>query len=92
MERAQSIASKIRLDQTSCACPEQYDAYLGDDKVGYLRLRHGRFIVEVPDVGGRLVYASETLGDGAFEPCESDRHLNAAKEAIAACHAAQGPS
>jgi hypothetical protein len=31
----------IELRQTCEACPEQYDAYLGDNRIGYLRLRYG---------------------------------------------------
>jgi plasmid stability protein len=31
----------VRLVRTCFACPEQYDAFIGEEKVGYLRLRHG---------------------------------------------------
>ncbi len=30
----------VRLVQTCFACPEQYDAFIGEEKAGYLRLRH----------------------------------------------------
>lgn len=42
----------IILKQTCFAYPEQYDAIDGitGERVGYLRLRHGHFTVEVPDV------------------------------------------
>lgn len=73
---------EIRLDQTCSACPEQYDAFIGDERVGYLRLRHGRFTVEVPDVGGKLVYEAEPKGDGCFADDERDYYLAKAVVAI----------
>lgn len=73
---------KIELVLTCEACPEQYDAYLGSKKVGYLRLRHGNFTVQVPDVGGKLVYEASTLGDGIFEESERDIHISNAIKAI----------
>jgi hypothetical protein len=73
---------EIRLEQTCDACPEQYDAYLGDKQVGYLRLRHGYFRVDYPDCGGKTIYEAETNGDGIFESDEREFHLNKAKEAI----------
>lgn len=73
----------IRLERTCFACPEQYDAFIGDIQVGYLRLRHGRFRVEVPDVGGQTVYEASTDGHGIFEDHERDHHLQMAKAAIA---------
>ncbi len=38
----------IRFVQTCGCCPEQYDAYLGDKYVGYVRERGGSFTVEYP--------------------------------------------
>lgn len=35
-----SEGTGIHLVKTCEACPEQYDAYLGEKRVGYLRLRH----------------------------------------------------
>lgn len=72
---------EIELKQTCGACPEQYDAYLGDEKVGYLRLRHGYFSVEVP-YGGEIIYSANTKGDGLFEEEERAFHLEMAKKAI----------
>jgi len=82
----------IYLEQTSICYPEQYDAYLNEEPikrredglVGYLRLRNGHFTVEVPDVGGELVYEYEfDEGDkGFFEDDEREYYLNKAKEAI----------
>lgn len=40
-----TTAGDIELRQTCAACPEQYDAYLNGELVGYLRLRHGHFRV-----------------------------------------------
>ncbi|MCV7174778.1 hypothetical protein [Mycolicibacterium sphagni] len=75
---------EIRLERTCGACPEQYDAFVGDMQVGYLRLRHGYFRVEVPDSGGVTVYETTTIGDGIFADSERDYHLDQARAAIAA--------
>lgn len=72
---------EIELIQTCGACPEQYDAYVNDKQVGYLRLRHAYFRAEGKD--GTIVYESFTKGDGIFEDDERDHHLDNAKEAIA---------
>lgn len=56
----------IKLRMTCMACPEQYDAVDGrGHQVGYLRLRFGRFTVEIPDVSGELVFEHK------FEECDS---------------------
>jgi plasmid stability protein len=73
----------VRLERTCFACPEQYDAFIGEEKVGYLRLRHGHFMVECPDVFGETVYEASPNGDGIFDDDERDEHLEAAREAIA---------
>lgn len=72
----------IVLKLTSRACPEQYDAYLGDRQVGYLRLRHGYFRVEYPDVGGEEIYSADPKGDGSFWEDERDYYLRFAVDAI----------
>lgn len=74
----------IRLEMTCRACPEQYDAFVGDKQVGYLRLRHGHFSVEFPDCGGEILYEASTIGDGIFDDSERDNHIQRAKDAIAA--------
>lgn len=75
----------ITLELTCYACPEQYDAYdPHGHQIGYLRLRHGAFTVEMPDVGGRLVYEAEPQGDGRFTDEERPRYLLAAKQALCA--------
>src|SRR5437660_8199656 len=53
----------VRLEQTCFAYPEQYDAFIGDEKVGYLRLRHGHFRVECPDAFAEMVYEASPSGD-----------------------------
>ncbi len=72
----------IRLVETCFACPEQYDAYDGDQQVGYLRLRHGTFTVECPDVHGELVYRASPEGDGRFGNDERDYYLRFSVDAI----------
>lgn len=64
------------------SCPEQYDVYLGREIVAYLRLRHGNFTAECPDVGGELVYESQTVGDGGFLECEREKEIDAALEKV----------
>jgi hypothetical protein len=74
----------IRLELTCEAFPEQYDAYdASGRRVGYLRLRHGKFTVEYPDIGGRLVYSAEPQGDGQFTDTERGRYLATAIQALA---------
>jgi hypothetical protein len=72
----------IRLVETCSACPEQYDAFDGDVQVGYLRLRHGHFRVDVPDCGGTTIYEASPEGDGIFDPGERDYYLRWAVHAI----------
>lgn len=72
----------IRLEKTCSACPEQYDAYVGDQQVGYLRLRHGYFRVDYLYCGGELLYDTYTKGDGMFMDDEREYHLNKAIEVI----------
>lgn len=74
----------IVLYKTCDACPEQYDA-LGPDgnQIAYLRLRHGSFTVECPDVGGELIYSVCPDGDGVFCDYEREGYLSDAKAAIA---------
>ena len=64
------------------ACPEQYDCFDGEKQVGYLRLRHGHFTVQCPDVGGDIVYDACPEGDGGFYPEERGKHLKFAVDRI----------
>lgn len=65
----------FRLEKTCHACPEQYDAFLNDKRVGYLRLRHGHFTVSYPDVGGELLFDANPKGDGIFDEEEREFYL-----------------
>lgn len=71
----------LSLKQTCSACPEQYDVYDGETKVGYIRLRHGYFRAEC---GGNVVYSTTDFqGDGCFSnDLERRKHLNLACMAI----------
>lgn len=75
---------EITLKQTCKVCPEQYDAYIGERQVAYIRVRWGQVTVKCPDVTGEIVYRSDIYGDGCFS-CEHERemHLTMAKMAIA---------
>lgn len=73
----------VELRLTCGACPEQYDAYIGDEQVAYLRLRHGEFDAECPDCGGERVFESSSMqGDGMFEGHEREEYLTLAVQAI----------
>lgn len=78
------MVKDVILAQTCEGCPEQYDAYLGKERVGYLRLRHGTFRVMCPDVNGETIYSVNTKGDGVFEEYEREPELLNAKRAIVA--------
>lgn len=73
---------KFKLELTCWACPEQYDVYLDDKQVGYLRLRHGYFRCDYPDCGGETLYATATDGDGRFDDEERDPQIRRALAAI----------
>lgn len=70
----------IRLEMTCSACPEQYDAYVDDTYVGYLRLRHGVFRVE--DANGNTLKTYTPEGDGIFEADEREKYLRKARKQI----------
>jgi len=72
-----------KLHQTCGACPEQYDVYLGGEKIAYLRLRHGYFRADVPDCGGETIYTACPYGNGSFTDRERQGYLEAALKAIA---------
>lgn len=76
-----------KLVCTCSACPEQYDVYDGDKKVGYLRLRHGYFRADAPVCGYDTVYESQPKGDGVFEDDERIPELRKAVAAIKNYHA-----
>ena len=41
----------LRFQLTCSASPEQYDVYLEDEQVGYVRYRFGNLSADYPDVG-----------------------------------------
>jgi hypothetical protein len=56
-----------RCVMTCAVCPEQYDVFIDEHVVGYLRLRHGFFQARFPDFSGECVYeTSKIFGDGTF--------------------------
>lgn len=77
------VDNQVKLKKTCDACPEEYDAFVGEELVGYLRLRHGYFTAEYK---GETVYATETKGDGIFNENERQIHLNNAKTLIWLSH------
>jgi hypothetical protein len=77
--------TKIKYVMTCGACPEQYDAFYEDICIGYLRLRHGRFICEYLPTGA-TVYSAYTDGDGIFEDYEREKYLEYAALALIAAH------
>jgi hypothetical protein len=80
MENKKIKKTDIILEQTSVACPEQYNACYNGRAIGYLRLRHGVFYA---NYNGKTVYMTSTIGDGIFDSDERDEHLNKAKKKIA---------
>ena len=73
------IIDGVELVQTCYACPEQYDVLDGKgNMLAYLRLRHGQFTVECPDVGDKLVLCISPEGDGIFKEHERDFYLKLA--------------
>lgn len=72
----------LEICMTAPACPEQYEIYRGEDRVGYYRLRHGEFTVEYPDCGGELLYEATPNGDGIFDEDERLIYLTKALRLI----------
>ena len=69
------------LYRTCCACPAQWDVYLGDNKVGYLRLRHGSFRADCP-FKTTVYHTTDCKGDGIFDLDEEEFFLTEAIKAI----------
>lgn len=72
----------LRFVEMNAACPERYYVYRGDDMIAYVQLRHGNLTVEVPDIGGRLIYSGSPDGDGRFEWYERESFIRRAAHAI----------
>ena len=79
------VEGPIGVGKTSLALQvahDLHDAFIDGEQVGYLRLRHGYFTVQYPNVSGELVYSAEPNGDGIFEYEEREGYLAAARLAI----------
>jgi hypothetical protein len=63
-------------------CPEQHEAFIGEQQVGYLRLRHGMFRADYPECMGETVLTGCPMGDGEFEPEERPEWLDRARAAL----------
>lgn len=72
----------FKIVLTCLACPEQYDVFKQGRMVAYLRLRHGYFSVQCPDVCCKTVYEAEPEGDGMFNQNERMKYLTEAIMAI----------
>lgn len=79
------IAKNIELRCTCGASPEQYDAFLDDKQVGYIRLRWGFLSVRYPDNEGEavLTFQFDDGWKGGFDSEESEYWLQQCKMAIA---------
>lgn len=69
------------LEITCNACPEQYDLCLGNEIVGYFRLRHGCFTVNETETNEN-VFTGYPIGDGIFDPDERESFLIKGIEAV----------
>lgn len=67
--------AKYRLELTCGANPEQYDVYIDNRYVGYMKLKNGHF--HVIDAGGNCVYKTRPHGENCFKDNERVMHLNA---------------
>lgn len=75
--------SDIKFYMTCQACPEQYDAYLDGMRVGYLRLRHGNFTIDFPDVDGENIFYEKIPDDASvFTDEERVKYLALAQTLI----------
>ena len=84
-DRYTHVRRKLLFHLTSWACPEQYDVVKGKHTVGYVRLRGGRFRVDVPRCGGVTVLVHEFPDDvlGRFETdAARDEWLDKAADAV----------
>ena len=72
----------FKLEMTCFACPEQYDVYLDNKQVGYLRLMHRHFRCDYLECGGKRLFDTYTEGDGIFKEEERDPMIREALSAI----------
>jgi hypothetical protein len=80
---AETLKNRTReKENKSGTCPEQYDAMVDGEIVGYLRLRNGYFRVDYPICGGKTIFEAYPNGDGTFTTEEREEYLDRAIEAI----------
>lgn len=79
-----SLNVVLKFIETCCACPEQYDVYLDNKQIGYVRLRWGIVSASYPNYEGLTVYR-EQVGDGLQGEFsnEEDRTLHLTNIALA---------
>lgn len=84
------IADKIRLECTCIACPEQYDMFINDTQVGYIRYRWGYLTCHPCNDGNidwnKTAFEWEHLNDGwsgIIPDDQRDTLLQQCKNAIA---------
>ena len=75
---------KLQFKQTCFMCPEQYDVFLDEKQVAYVRLRWGCLTVEVPDVKGKgiLEHNFNEEFKGSFKDKERELWLKKIEEKI----------
>jgi hypothetical protein len=79
----------ITLAPPCAACPEQYDALdQSRNQIGYLRLRHGEFRVNFPNVHSSIIYEASPKEDGGFDDDDDDEREGFLIAAIGAIHVA----
>lgn len=73
------IIKDLLFEMTCSACPEQYEVYLNDRQVGYVRLRYGVLRVDYPECLDETIYVKK-IGEeytGQFESNgQRDYYLN----------------
>lgn len=83
IEREQTIRG-IKFVMTSIGCPEQYDCYIGDEMVAYVRLRWGHLKVVYPNVFGNIIFEHQfdDTWQGVFDDGEREIWLPKIVDAI----------
>ena len=74
---------KFVLVETCYACPEQYDVYLYNKQVGYMRLRHHMFRCDFRRCGESELYCVNVKSDGRFDDDEREFYIEEALKEIA---------
>ena len=74
-----------KLVQTCSACPEQYDVYLDNQVIGYIRLHRGHFSAQyfyIDDANSTIVYHAYLDYNGRFVDEHRNYYLNQAIAAL----------